>query len=51
MSHNGIERNRSMHAMTLKLCTCCAMRYDWSCFSCSSNIGYRDSQRSARKYG
>jgi len=32
-------------------CTCCAMRYDWSCFSCSSNIGYRDSQRSARKYG
>ena len=37
-----------MHAMTWKLCTCCPMRYDWSCSSCSSNFGYRDSQ-SARK--
>ena len=51
MSHNGFERNRFIHAMTEKLCTCCAMRYDWSCSSCSSNFAYRDSQKSARKNG
>jgi len=51
MSHNGVERNRFIHTMTYKLCTCCAMRYDWSCSSCSSNFGYRDSQKSARKNG
>jgi len=51
MSHNGIERSRFKHAMTYKLYTCCAMRYDWSCSSCISNFGYRDSQKSARKNG
>jgi len=34
-----------------KLCTCCAMRYNWSCSSCSSNFGYHDIQKSARKNG
>jgi len=28
MSHNAIERNRVIHAMTYKLCSCCAIRYD-----------------------
>jgi len=31
-------------------CTYCAMRYDWSCSSCSSICWYRGSQKSVRKW-
>jgi len=42
MSHNGIEGTASYMLWCRNSGTCCAMRYDWSCSSCSSNFGYRD---------